>query len=61
MAARRGQKGFSALLSEALDAFLTCEAAQGKARRHALSLRGRLARDAPALRAHVRQIRETWR
>jgi predicted transcriptional regulator len=61
LAARRGEKGFSSLVRDALDAFLAREAAQEAARRRALSLRGRLSREAPALRAHVRRVRASWR
>ena len=61
LAARRGEKGFSSLVRDALDAFLAREAAQEVARRRALSLRGRLSREAPALRAHVRRVRASWR
>lgn len=54
LAARRGEKGFSSLVRDALDAFLTREAAQEVARRRALSLRGRLSREAPWQLADMR-------
>jgi hypothetical protein len=62
MAARRGEKGFSKLVQEALDAYLRQATAETEARRRALMLNGSLdAREADGLRAATRGIRESWR
>lgn len=62
MAARRGQKGFSKLVQQALDAFLQAQAGEDAKRRRALTLKGTLGpRDADRLRAATREIRESWR
>lgn len=62
LAARRGEKGFSTLIAEALDVYLK-RVSDGEGRRKAtLALRGALRReDAEALRAATRAIRERWR
>lgn len=62
LAARRGEKGFSTLIAEALDVYLK-RVSDGEGRRKAtLALRGTLRReDAEALRAATRAIRERWR
>ena len=62
MAARRGEKGFSKLVQQALDAYLKAQAGEGKKRRRALMLKGALAaREADRLRAVTREIRDSWR
>ena len=62
MAARRGEKGFSKLVQQALDAFLSAQASEKEKRRRALSLKGALdSSAAEALRAATRVIRESWR
>ena len=62
MAARRGVKGFSKLVQEALDAYLSAAAGEGEKRRRALMLKGVLdAPEADGLRAATRAIRESWR
>lgn len=61
LAARRGEKGFSGLIQEALELYLRNqrqEAAVGQA----LKLRGQLAGDeADALEHAVRDLRSRWR
>jgi predicted transcriptional regulator len=62
LAARRGQKGFSSLIEEAVDLYLRQERVRGEARRRALARRGSLRdRDADALRTAVAAWREHWR
>jgi predicted transcriptional regulator len=62
LAARRGQKGFSALIEEALELYLTQDAARAARARRALALRGTLtSRDAAQLRAASDSWREHWR
>ena len=62
LAARRGQKGFSQLIAEALEAFLMAQTGQGAVRKRALTLRGALdSREAKGLRAVTREIRASWR
>jgi hypothetical protein len=60
LAGRRGEKGFSRLVAEAVDAYL---AARGEAdAAGALRLRGILsAKDAEAFRNRVTALRENWR
>lgn len=62
IAARRGEKGFSGLIAEAVEMYLEATDA-GEARREAaLALRGRLgARDTSALREATAALRESWR
>ena len=62
MAGRRGEKGFSHLVEEAVDRFIAEEQARTKSRRVALATRGSLARaEAMELAARVAAIREDWR
>ncbi len=62
IAARRGEKGFSRLVQEALDAFLATEGEKDEYRRRAAKLRGAFtAREADALREATRALRESWR
>ena len=62
LAARRGQKGFSQLIAEALEAFLRNQAGQGAVRKRALAVRGTLdSREAKGLRAVTGEIRASWR
>jgi hypothetical protein len=62
IAARRGEKGFSHLIQEALDVYLKSQAKQDEQRRRALMLKGILgAREAERLREATRTIRESWR
>jgi len=62
LAARRGEKGFSSVIAEAVDAYLKRTGDAERLRQRALSLRGKLgSRDAERLRREVRRIREFWR
>ena len=62
IAARRGAKGFSALIEEAVELYLEVADAGEARRKAALALRGRLgARDANGLRAAAAALRESWR
>ena len=62
LAARRGQKGFSSVLEEAVEAYLDQERERERRRRELLALAGSLAPDeADALRQTTREIRESWR
>jgi predicted transcriptional regulator len=62
LAARRGEKGFSKLVKQALDAYLRSQTGEEEKRRRALMLKGALdSRDAERLRETTRQIRESWR
>jgi predicted DNA-binding protein len=62
LAARRGEKGFSRIVREALDAYLRAQAAKADKRRRVLLLKGALdADEADGLRAATREIRESWR
>jgi predicted transcriptional regulator len=62
LAARRGQKGFSQLIEEALDAYLQAEAARDDLRNRAQKLRGSFtSKDAAALREVTRELRSSWR
>jgi hypothetical protein len=62
LAARRGAKGFSALVGEALDAYLRAEADRETARKRAVRLKGRLSpRDARALRDTAEELRSSRR
>ena len=61
LAARRGEKGFSALVQEALERFLRDQQEQGAVQR-ALSVRGCLsAREGAELEAATTRIRSRWR
>jgi hypothetical protein len=62
LASRRGQKGFSAVLSEAIESFLQGEVERDKRRKTLLSLGGSLSKkDGDDLRRTVRELRESWR
>jgi hypothetical protein len=62
VAARRGEKGFSRLINEAVDLYLETVAAGEERRRAALALRGRLGNEeARALRTATAALRESWR
>lgn len=62
LAARRGEKGFSRLVQEALDEYLDAQGDEAASRERAVSLRGALKEhEAEALRAVARDIRATWR
>lgn len=62
MAARRGEKGFSKLVQEALDAFLASQDDKERRIERAARLRGSLnSAEAEALRERARELREDWR
>jgi hypothetical protein len=62
LAARRGQKGFSAVLEEAVEIYLSGEAERERRRRELLSLAGALSKpEAEKLRRRTRELRENWR
>jgi hypothetical protein len=62
LAAMRGEKGFSVLVQEALDAYIEAQTSNEKRKRRALSLNGSLkASEAQALRESTQAIRESWR
>jgi len=62
IAARRGDKGFSGVLGEAVDAYLEAQTDSERRRQKALALQGRLkARDTRALREAAAALRKDWR
>jgi hypothetical protein len=62
LAARRGEKGFSSVLAEAIDAYLKGDCERTRMREDFLSLQGSLTPDeGEALHALTRTIRENWR
>jgi hypothetical protein len=62
LAARRGSKGFSELVAEALETYLRAEADRAAQRKRATLLRGALAgREAQDLRRATEALRRTWR
>ena len=62
LAARRGEKGFSRLVDEAVTRYLAGLEEREKAKRKAIALKGTLlACEADGLRAATEQIRGKWR
>jgi hypothetical protein len=62
MAAKRGEKGFSRLVQQAIDRMLAEENTRQDKIKRALCLGGTLGdKSADALEKSVRHIRETWR
>jgi len=62
LAARRGAKGFSELVGEALEVYLRAEADREALRKRAVRLKGALpAREARTLRATAEMLRSSWR
>jgi hypothetical protein len=62
LAARRGEKGFSSVIAEAIESHLARTAENDDARRRALRLRGTLSRkDADGLRHTAEALRDSWR
>jgi predicted CopG family antitoxin len=62
LAAKRGEKGFSAVLAEAIDCFLKGEKDRQKRRETLLKLAGSLnEEEAEDLRAKSRDLRRNWR
>ena len=62
LAARRGEKGFSSVLAEAIEEYLDEEKTRVQRRKELLSLAGSLsANEAKALRNTATSIRVNWR
>lgn len=62
IAAGRGEKGFSAVVRDALDAYLEAHAAKDGATRAALGMRGALVgSEGDELSEHVRAAKARWR
>ena len=62
LAARRGEKGFSRLIGDAIEAYLRSIQERDRARRNALRLRGTVRRgEAQELRDRVEELRAVWR
>lgn len=62
LAARKGEKGFSKIIAEALEAYLAAQARENEKRRRALGLKGSIrSKEADALRASTTAIRKSWR
>ncbi len=62
LAARRGEKGFSSVISEAIDAYLEGAGDQERVRSRALRLRGTVPiADASRLRQETEALRAHWR
>ena len=62
LAARRGQKGFSEVLSEAVEQFISGERERRKKREALLSLAGSLRpKEIAALRHSAEELRKSWR
>lgn len=62
LAARRGEKGFSALVEEAVEMYLEAVESDDERRRAALALRGRYGtKEAESLRAATSALRGSWR
>jgi predicted transcriptional regulator len=62
LAARRGEKGFSSVIEEAVDDYLRRTTAGEQLRKRAISLRGKLRpAEAERLRSAAARIREHWR
>ena len=62
LAARRGEKGFSSVLAEAIELYLEGEQKRAARRRKLLDLGGSISDDeAEGLRRVTRQLRNHWR
>ena len=62
LAARRGEKGFSSVLAEAIEEYLNEERTRVQRRKEVLSLAGSLSADeAKSLRSRATSLRENWR
>jgi hypothetical protein len=62
LAASRGEKGFSSVIAEAIDSYLAAEGENGRLRKSALRLSGKISgREADELLSKTRQTREFWR
>ncbi len=62
LAAKRGEKGFSSIVAEAISAYLASVTATEELLRRAAQLRGSLREDeADEMRASAARLREEWR
>ena len=62
LAARRGEKGFSSVIAEAIEDFLKDRAAKDHLRSRAIKLRGSMtASQAEGLRRNAAAMRKLWR
>ncbi|MCL4821058.1 MAG: hypothetical protein KJ067_18115 [Vicinamibacteria bacterium] len=62
LAAKRGEKGFSSIVAEAISAYLASATATEELLRRAAQLRGSLREDeADEMRASAARLREEWR
>ncbi len=62
LAARRGEKGFSSVLAEAIEEYLADEKTRVQRRKELLSLAGSLSpEEAKSLRRTTTSLRENWR
>jgi hypothetical protein len=62
IAARRGEKGFSSIVSEAIELLIAAQAELDTARKQALQLQGTLnEEEAAELRGTTSQLRSEWR
>ena len=62
LAARRGEKGFSHLVEEAIELYLRQEEVAAERRERALAVRGSFTdEEAEELRREIRRVREHWR
>jgi predicted transcriptional regulator len=62
LAANRGEKGFSAVVAEALELYLEAQGSRTNAIRRALALKGSMKQsEAADLLARTRHIRTDWR
>ena len=62
LAARRGEKGFSDVVADAIESYLETLASDEAKRQVALGLRGALGEeDAAQLRGATRALRDSWR
>lgn len=62
LAARRGEKGFSRIIEEAIEAYLKTVKENEEMRRRALLLRGSLSlKEAARLRQEAAALRRSWR
>jgi hypothetical protein len=62
LAARRGEKGFSKLVAEAIELYLETLSRDEEKRQAALQLRGSLTEEeADAMRAATSSLRQSWR
>lgn len=62
LAARRGEKGFSTVVADALELYFSEQQSRAKAIRSALALKGSMSEtESAALSAQARKIRADWR